>query len=126
MTEDTIRIAALNAATYALEAERHSPNRATTAATQAPQSPIQHSEAPAPPVHAVADTLAAVAQQIESYLRSTGRSLEFKVDGETGRTIVTVRDSQTGEIVRQIPGEETLRLARSLGNQPNVLIDLLA
>jgi flagellar protein FlaG len=58
----------------------------------------------------------AAAEQIESYLRSSGRALEFRVDGNTGRTVVSVRNPQTGELIRQIPGEETLRLADMLGN----------
>jgi flagellar protein FlaG len=70
------------------------------------------------------DALKAAAQQIESYLKSTGRELRFRVDEQTGRTVVTVRDSATGEVVRQIPNDEALRLARSLGNQPNVLVDI--
>jgi flagellar protein FlaG len=63
------------------------------------------------------------AQQIESYLKSVGRQLEFRIDDSTGRTIITVKDSNTGEVVRQIPGDETLRLARSLGTSPNALVD---
>ena len=64
------------------------------------------------------------AKQIESYLKSVGRELEFSIDDTTGRTVVTVKDSTTGDVVRQIPGEETLRLARTLGASPNALVDL--
>jgi flagellar protein FlaG len=67
----------------------------------------------------------AAAEQIESYLKSIGRALEFRVDESSGRTIITVRDSSTGEIIRQIPGEESLRLARSIGDAPtHALVDL--
>lgn len=66
----------------------------------------------------------AVAAQIESYLKSTGRELEFSVDEASGRTVITVRNPETGETIRQIPSEEALRLARALGHQPNSLIDL--
>lgn len=91
---------------------------ATRAPKAAPASPQ--------PAQTVQQTLASVAKQIESYLRSIGRELEFRVDDSTGETIVTVRDAATGEVVRQIPNEETVRLARSLGNGPSALIDLLA
>ena len=64
------------------------------------------------------------AKQIESYLKSVGRELEFSIDDTTGRTVVTVKDSTTGDVVRQIPGEEALRLARTLGTSPNALVDL--
>lgn len=59
------------------------------------------------------------AAQIESYLKSAGRALEFRVDTDTGRVVVTVRDAQTGETIRQIPSEEALDLARSLGQNDN-------
>ena len=66
----------------------------------------------------------AVAKQIESYLRSHGRELQFSVDEATGRTVVTVRDPSTGEVIRQIPDVEALRIAEALGRQPNALIDI--
>jgi len=98
---------------------------ASPPAQPTPQPPKQAPES-AHRAKPVQQALAAVAKQIESYLRSVGRSLEFQVDDATGETIVTVRDAESGEIIRQIPGEETLRLARSLGNQPNALVDLIA
>ncbi|MEP7242553.1 MAG: flagellar protein FlaG [Gammaproteobacteria bacterium] len=70
------------------------------------------------------ESLKAVSAQIDSYLRSVGRTLDFTVDEQSGHPIITVRDS-SGEVIRQIPNEEALRLARSLGAKPNVLVDLL-
>ena len=78
---------------------------------KAPAPVADKPQAPPPAVEAVR----AAAQQIESYLRSSGRSLEFRVDGATGRLVVTVRDRETGDTIRQIPSEEVLKLARSLG-----------
>jgi flagellar protein FlaG len=88
------------------------------AAPPAPQSVVRAS------AHALIDAMKVAAEQIQSYLQSVGRELQFSVDESTGRTVVTVRDSNTGEIVRQIPDAEALRLAQSLGSQPNVLIDI--
>jgi len=82
-----------------------------------PRQAVQQTPTPA-------EAVKAAAAQIESYLRSSGRSLEFRVDGATGRTIVSVRNPQTGELIRQIPGEETLRLASMLGAGGNALIDI--
>jgi len=42
------------------------------------------------------------------------RALEFSVDAATGRPLVRVLDTDTGEVVRQIPGDESLALARAL------------
>ncbi|MGH8186345.1 MAG: flagellar protein FlaG [Steroidobacteraceae bacterium] len=69
-----------------------------------------------------APSLEAVAQRIESYLKSVGRSLEFRVDPASGRTVISVRDSQTGDLIRQIPSEEAVRLADRIEEQTIVLV----
>jgi flagellar protein FlaG len=75
---------------------------------------------------ATASSVKAAAQQIDSYLKSIGRNLDIHVDQDTGRTVVTVRDAATGDVIRQIPNEETLRLARSLGESAAALLDITA
>ena len=76
-------------------------------------------------LNALQAALESAAEQIESYLRSVGRSLEFRVDSATGRVVVTVRDAATGAVIRQIPAEEALRMARSLEDASSVLVDLV-
>lgn len=66
----------------------------------------------------------AAAAQIDSYLKSVGRELEYRVDDETGQTVVTVRDKSSGEVIRQIPNEEVLRLARRLNAGSSALLNL--
>jgi flagellar protein FlaG len=101
--------------------EPHEVAPTTPAPQQAPEAPAVHQPS------GVIEATKAAAQQIESYLRSVGRSLDFRIDESTGRTVVTVTDAETGELVRQIPSEELLRLARMLGNQsPGTLIDTVA
>ena len=75
---------------------------------------------PAPPE---AEVVKKVAQQLESYLRSVSRSLEFRIDAESGRTVVSVRDKETGDLIRQIPNEEVLRLAEAAQDQTIVLLN---
>ncbi len=65
----------------------------------------------------------AAAAQIDSYLKSVGRELEFRVDEDTGMTVVTVRETASGDVIRQIPNEEVLQLARSL-KPGSALLDL--
>lgn len=65
----------------------------------------------------------AAARQIDSYLRSVGREVEFRVDEDTDLTVVTVRNTATGEVIRQIPSEEALQLARHL-ESGSVLLSL--
>ena len=77
-------------------------------------------------VPATTDVNAAVraaAAQIDSYLKSVGRELEFRVDEDTGMTVVTVRETASGDVIRQIPNEEVLQLARSL-KPSSALLDL--
>jgi flagellar protein FlaG len=57
------------------------------------------------------------ARQLEAFMASMNRYLEFRVDQDSGRTVVTVKDQSTGEVVRQIPSEEVLRLAQNLGGK---------
>ena len=80
----------------------------------------------APPPKLVEETLAAVAKQIDSYLRSNGRSLEFSIDSSTGRTVIAVRDASNGTLIRQIPSEEAMRIARAVDSQGPALVDLEA
>lgn len=74
----------------------------------------------------IEEAAAAAARQIDSYLRSTGRSVQFSIDSESGRTVVSVRNATTGDVIRQIPSEEALRIAAALDSQPNALIDAFA
>jgi flagellar protein FlaG len=73
----------------------------------------------------VKQTTAAIAAQIESYLRSVGRSVQLSIDSSSGRTVISVRDAATGDLIRQIPSEEALRLSRAIGEQINSLVDVL-
>lgn len=78
---------------------------------------VEAAPAPAPPAEKpvqAPDAARAVARQIEAYLRSNGRSVEFSVDADSGRTVVSVRDKETGELIRQIPGDEVLRIAQAM------------
>ena len=93
----------------------------STAQTAAVQQNIQ-AQARAP---VSTEQVREAAKQIENFLKSIGRALEFRIDDDSGRTVITVRDSETGEVIRQIPGEESLRLAQTLGTQPHhALVDV--
>jgi flagellar protein FlaG len=64
-----------------------------------------------------------VTKQIDSFLRSTNRSLQFRVDDATGRTVVSICDAETGEVIRQVPGEEVLKMAQRLQDTVGALLD---
>ncbi|MCP4062144.1 MAG: flagellar protein FlaG [Gammaproteobacteria bacterium] len=52
--------------------------------------------------------------QLNDFVQSVQRDLQFEVDNEMGQTIVKVVDQQTQEVIRQIPDEVALRLAEKL------------
>jgi flagellar protein FlaG len=60
------------------------------------------------------ETVARAAEQMQKFVSSMGRNLNFSIDGETGHHIVRVTNPATGEVIRQLPSEEMLRLAHSL------------
>jgi flagellar protein FlaG len=74
-----------------------------------------------------AAALEKAARRMEDYVRSVGRSLQFRIDENSGRVVVSVRDPSTGELIRQIPSESALRIAESLDSvdstPPGVIID---
>jgi flagellar protein FlaG len=77
--------------------------------------------APAPPIEV--PKIESVTKQIDSFLRSIGRSINFRVDPGSGEMIVSVIDANTGEVIRQVPGEEALRLAQRIEDSLSALVD---
>lgn len=116
MSNETLRVthevqqAAVGAARRA-EAQREKP---------APEPADAQASASVEPTDA---SINEAAKRIDAYLRSAGRSLEFRVDETSGRTVVSVRDVNTGELIRQIPGEEVLRIAEMAHEQTIVLLN---
>ncbi|MEO8016367.1 MAG: flagellar protein FlaG [Pseudomonadota bacterium] len=76
---------------------------------------------PAPPVEV--PKIESVTRQIDSFLRSFGRSINFRVDPGSGEMVVSVIDANTGEIIRQVPGEDALKLAQSIEASMSAMID---
>ena len=101
-----------------------SPPASVSVSNASPVARTYNAQPAAPP--ASMEEVEKAAQQLEAYMRSIGKQLEFHVDESTGRTVTTVKDVNTGEVVRQIPNEETLRLARTLGAASHALVDLEA
>ncbi len=55
--------------------------------------------------------------KLNDYVQSVQRNLSFSVDKDSGETVIKVYDAQTKEVIRQIPPDETLRLAASIDQQ---------
>lgn len=60
------------------------------------------------------------ADQIRGYLTESGRDLNLFVDEAAGRYVTTVINPNNGEVVRQIPADETLRIARNVQEMPGL------
>jgi flagellar protein FlaG len=84
------------------------------------EQPVQQAK-PAPPIEV--PKIESVTKQIDSFLRSIGRSINFRVDPGSGQMIVSVIDANTGEVIRQVPGEEALKLAQSIEASLSAMVD---
>ena len=122
MSSDTFGVVGTQTLTSAASIAPTVSQRSTSEAASQPAVQPQAAPAPVPSAEAVK----ASAQQIESYLKSSGRQLEFRVDDGSGQLVVSVRDATTGDLIRQIPGDAVLRIARALKENPVSLISFTA
>ena len=81
-------------------------------------------EKPPPTQRQLNAAVRAAAQQIDSYLKSVGREVEFHVDEDTGITVVTVRATASGDVIRQIPNDEVLEIAKRFRAGAGSLLNL--
>ncbi len=56
----------------------------------------------------------AVVDNLNEFVQSAQRQLEFFVDQESGKTVVRVIDSDTGDTIRNIPSDEILNMQKHL------------
>lgn len=73
-------------------------------------------------VEANAERVEEAVANLNEYVQSVQRDLQFRLDDNSGKTVITVYDRSTEEVVRQIPDDVVLRLARDL--QQDVPISL--
>ncbi len=119
MSIDKVFASNFTAAATAVAVRSEPARTAAQAATQDAAAPVA---APVAPQAADPERVAAAVKQIESYLQSVNRSLEFRVDADSGRTVVSIRDAKTGDLIRQIPNEDVLRLAELAKQGASVLL----
>jgi flagellar protein FlaG len=60
------------------------------------------------------DDLQQAVSQLNDHVQNMQRDLQFSIDQESGTMVVKVIDTKSEKVIRQIPTEETLRIARSL------------
>ena len=93
------------------------------AAVEAKTAQAAAAEAPPPEKPATADPqrLEQAVSKLNDYVQNYQRKLSFSVSAETGRTIIKVYDAETDELIRQIPPEETIKLAESIDSKVSSL-----
>ena len=52
--------------------------------------------------------------EINDFVVSQGRQLNFSIDESSNRAVVKVTDTETGELIRQVPSDEVLKMARRI------------
>jgi flagellar protein FlaG len=83
--------------------------------------------APALPVEKIKEPqrpeLEKAVKDIQDFVQSTQRQLNFSIDDSTGQVVVKVIATDSGELVRQLPSEAALKLAQSLSDASSLLFD---
>ncbi|MBH0047495.1 flagellar protein FlaG [Pseudoalteromonas sp. NZS11_1] len=69
------------------------------------------------------EQLEQMAQQLQDFMGEMNRSLQFKVDEDSGRDVIKVLDKDSGEVIKQYPSEEVLSLVSKLSESAGILID---
>ena len=67
--------------------------------------------------------LSKAVEQIQGYLRDSGKNLSVSFDDSADRYVTKVVSSDTGEVVRTIPSEEVLEVARAINEKLGGLIN---
>jgi len=98
---------------------------ASQADTAAPKSIMKRPLSPEEEKQAAQEEFEAVqqsAQKLNDFVLPYNNSLNFSVDRDSGRLIVKVIDNETQEVIKQIPGEDAIKLARSLEQLQGLLV----
>ena len=69
------------------------------------------------------DQLQAAVSDIQDFVQSVRRDINFALDEDSGRMIINVTEASSGDVIRQIPSEEALRLAENLTEIRSVLFE---
>lgn len=66
-------------------------------------------------------------EELNNYVQSLNRSIQFAFDSEAGKTVITVTDEDTGKVIRRIPEDLLLELAKKMRDkEPIEMVNLQA
>lgn len=66
--------------------------------------------------------LEAVTNQMQDFMNSLNRDLQFSVHEESGRDMVSIIDRQSQEVIRQIPSEEMLDIVARISEASGLFV----
>ncbi len=67
------------------------------------------------------DAISSAVDNLNQYVQTIRRELEFSIDENSGRTVIKVLDAETKEVIRQIPPEEVVSLSRNLSKKASAI-----
>ena len=71
----------------------------------------------------VADTdVEQVVEELNQVIQFTHRSLQFSVDKGSGKTVIKVVDKETDKVIREIPPEESVKLAERISENMSAFL----
>lgn len=60
--------------------------------------------------------------QINSFVQSSNKDVQFSLDHSSGKILVQVMDTQNNQVIRQIPSKEALAISQALDRLQGLLI----
>lgn len=69
------------------------------------------------------DQVEKAVQDIQAFVDSNQRNLNFSIDETTGDVVVKIVATLSGEVIRQLPSEEALKMAQRLKDPHSLLFD---
>ncbi|WCD82584.1 flagellar protein FlaG [Pseudomonas sp. TUM22785] len=92
----------------------------------APASPAVSSADADAQSQAQGGNLESAVADIQSFVQTVKRGLDFNVDDSSGEVVVKVIDTDSGKLIRQIPSEELLKLAERLEDIRSLMFEAKA
>ena len=87
--------------------------KVVSAPSPVPQSnKIENQQAPAVEQHKL--SVEDAVKRLADFVSPSNANIKFTVDEASGIRVVKITDSQTNEVIRQLPSEETIRIAQAL------------
>jgi flagellar protein FlaG len=62
-------------------------------------------------------------KNVNEFFQLVRRTLQFKIDEDSGRSVIQIKDEETNKVIRQIPSEEILRIAKELDRLKGLLFE---